>query len=64
MASVFKALSPHFSDYAVYAATNSDILIVAKREGKLGKPDFRKFRDSDLGASLHRIGIRNDEDLQ
>jgi predicted membrane-bound spermidine synthase len=34
--SILKALTPHFSDYEIYASNSSDVVLVAKKNGKLG----------------------------
>ncbi|MFQ5545929.1 MAG: spermidine synthase, partial [Acidiferrobacterales bacterium] len=64
VASVFKSLSPHFSHYAVYGATNSDILIVAKHKGKITRPDIRVFQNLGLKGALERIGVRGVSDIE
>jgi spermidine synthase len=64
VASVFKSLSLHFSDYAVYGSTNSDILIVAKHNGKITRPDIRVFQNLGLKGALERIGVRGISDIE
>lgn len=64
VASVIKALSSVFPDYVIYAADDFNILIVAKKEGEIGRPDSRMFEIPGLAMELKRIGIQNVQDLE
>jgi hypothetical protein len=64
VASVLKALSPHVSEYVIYAPTDINILIVAKKGGTLVDPDPSIFQMPALAAELKRIGIFNVRDLK
>jgi spermidine synthase len=64
VASVFKALSRHFSDYAIYASYNYDIIIVAKKKGRLTAPSSSIFEQPRLKRELERIRISNLADLE
>ena len=64
IASVMKALSQEFSDYAVYAANNNDMIIIARKSGHLGDPTGRVFDFPMLARALARIRVRNVQDLQ
>jgi spermidine synthase len=57
VASVIKALAPHFSDYAVYNTDDTDILIVARKQGKLPELDARIFAEPLLQAELRHVGL-------
>ncbi len=64
VASVLKALSAGFNDYAIYALNSSDIAIVATRQGTLGSEiDGRLFSSPALAEELAYLGIRNPQDL-
>jgi predicted membrane-bound spermidine synthase len=55
--SVIKALAPHFTDFAIYRADDTNILIVALKSGTLPKPDDRLFASAAMRAELARVGI-------
>ena len=63
VASVIKALSANFEDYAIYAATDVDILIVAKPKGDIPEPDGRVFEMGELGPILARANIHTRDDI-
>ena len=63
VASVFKALGQHFSDYAVFASTDVDLIIVA-RDGPLPPLSGAVFDHPRLAQELARISIRNVADLE
>jgi spermidine synthase len=64
VASVIKALAPHFGAYAIYNSNDSDILIIATRGAKLPSPDDRIFQSSLLRTELNRIGIQGINDIR
>jgi predicted membrane-bound spermidine synthase len=61
--SVLKSLAAHFSDYAIYNTTDSDILIVAKRSGRLPEPSLDGLFNGPLAAELARVGLRGPNDV-
>jgi predicted membrane-bound spermidine synthase len=61
--SILKALSENFSDYVVYSADNSNILLIAKNEGKLPKPDWSALFASGLAEELSRIDVNSESDV-
>ena len=63
VASVFKALSPHFSDYAIYAPMAGDILIVASHGRPMPPLDPRAFEHPGLASELARVGVMGVQDL-
>jgi spermidine synthase len=63
LASVMKALSPHFEDYVVFNANDSDMLIVAKARGMLPALDAGTLRQPGLAQELARLDIHTVEDL-
>jgi len=64
VASVMKALSPAFDDYAVYIADPFDILVVAIRNGRLGMPDGRVLAQPELQQRLARIFVNSVDDVR
>jgi hypothetical protein len=64
VASVLQALGEEFPDYAVYAATNSDLLIVAGDPQTLAQPLADVFQIPGVARELHRIGFHAMDDLR
>ena len=63
VASVMKALSEHFSDYAIYAPLDWDLVVVATNGGRLPDVDAEILRLAVVRQALERIGIRSARDL-
>ena len=63
LASVLKAMSPNFTDYALYVTAPGDILIVASKRRAVPALDARGFEQSGLAAELDRVGVRTIQDL-
>ncbi|EDN71650.1 spermine/spermidine synthase-like protein [Beggiatoa sp. SS] len=63
LASVIKALSANFEDYALYITTASDLLIIASTHDKVGTPSDKLFDIPELAAELTSIGIFNQQDI-
>ncbi len=61
--SVIKALAPHFEDFAIYNADDSNLLIVAVRSGSLPKPDPKLFASPAMRAELARVGIESTQSI-
>ncbi len=64
VASVIKALTPYFDDYAIYHSTDRDILIVARKHGSLTTPSASIFAAPGLKNELAKIYINNTQDLE
>jgi spermidine synthase len=64
VASIVKALAPHFGAYAIYNSNDADIIIVATRGTALPIPDDRIFQSPQLRAELNRIGIQGIDDIR
>jgi predicted membrane-bound spermidine synthase len=64
LASVIKALAPHFGAYALYNVDDLDVLIIATNGSSLGKPDDRLLQSPSLRAELKRIGVQSVADFQ
>jgi spermidine synthase len=63
VASVVKALAPHFGAYALYNVNDVDMLIVATRGAALPTPDDRLLESPPLHAELERVGVQSAADL-
>jgi hypothetical protein len=61
--SVLKALGDNFSDFAVYAANDTDAIVVA-RNGPVGDPSPEILRLPGLAFSLERTGVAGVQDLE
>ena len=64
IASILKALSPHFQDYAVYAANDSDIIIVARPVGVLPPLANDLYATPALANELRLVGLHSMGDLE
>ena len=64
VASVIKALAPHFGAYALYNIDDLDVLIVATRGTKLRTPDERLLQSPQLRTELARVGIQSVADFE
>jgi spermidine synthase len=64
VASVIKALGPHFGAYAIYNSNDSDILIIATRSAYLPIPEDRIFQSTLLRTELNRVGIQGIDDIR
>ncbi len=64
LASVIKALAPHFGAYALYNVDDLDVLIIATKGRTLGTPDDRLLESPALRAELERIGVQSVADIE
>lgn len=64
LASIIKALSPHFGAYTLYNVDDLDLLIVATRADALRTPDESLLDFPGLRAELQRVGIQSTADFQ
>src|SRR6202042_1946371 len=64
LASVIKALAPHFGAYALYNTDDLDILIVATRGTALRAPDERLLQSPQLLTELARVGVQSIADIE
>ena len=62
--SVLRALGDNFPDYAIYAATDNDLLIVAGDAATLARPLADVFREPGLAKELRAVHLQNLADLQ
>ena len=63
VASVVKALSPHFADYAVYATDSLNVVFVARVDHPLSALNFDVLRQPLLADELNRVQLRSDRDV-
>jgi spermidine synthase len=64
LASVIKALAPHFGAYALYDVDDLDVLIIATRSAALRSADDRLLQSPQLRVELERVGIQSAADFQ
>jgi spermidine synthase len=64
IASVIKALAPHFGAYALYNVDDVDMLIIATRAPTLRAPDEALLRSQLLRSELTRVSIQSVADFQ
>ena len=64
VASVLKAMGPHFADYAIYEPTSGDVLIVATNRERVPAPRADVFAAPELAGALSRVGVRSLQDVQ
>jgi spermidine synthase len=59
VATVVNALNESFTDFRVYLASDVDLIIVARADGRIGDMHDDIFREQGLRESLARVGIPN-----
>lgn len=64
LASIMKAISVHFSDYAIYFANDTNIIILASKQKIPLQPGNKIFTIPGVRNELARIGIFNRQDLR
>ncbi len=63
VASIMRALSGVYEDYAVYNIDFGNVLIVARKTGRLEMPSAHIFESPHMRAELARVGILDASDL-
>lgn len=61
--SILKALSDNFSDYVIYTTDGSNILLIARNEGNLPKPDWSALFASGMAQDLAKLDIHSESDM-
>lgn len=61
--SILKAVSENFEDYVVYKTYDLDAIIIAKKKGTLGRPDYSAMKIPAVRDALRRIHIQNEHDI-
>jgi spermidine synthase len=61
--SILKALSENFSDYVIYTTDGSNILLIARNEGKLLEPDWSVLFESDMARDLAKLDMSSERDM-
>jgi hypothetical protein len=64
VASVLKAISANFSDYAVYASDNSDIMVIARKNGQMPALDADVLKMPAIADALKKIHIEGIQDIE
>ncbi len=62
--SVLKAISANFSDYAVYASNNTDIMVIARKNGQLPAPDAGVLKIPAIADALKMIHVEGVQDIE
>jgi spermidine synthase len=62
--SILKAMDKHFVDYQAYAASNTDMIIIASPKRKLPAMSDKIFSMPALQADLSRVGLRSLADIE
>ncbi|MEJ2333750.1 MAG: fused MFS/spermidine synthase [Desulfobulbaceae bacterium] len=63
LSSIIKALSPQFADYALYMTSNTNLLIVATKNGNVPEPSDKIFNIPATAAELGKIHLKNIQDI-
>lgn len=64
VASIIKAMTPHFGAYAIYNTDDANILIVATPGARMATPDPSIFQSALLRTQLARVGIDSISDIR
>ena len=64
LASITLAARTAFKDFAIYAANNSDLVLVARKTGALGRAGDTVFTFPAIARRLAEVGFRNADDLE
>ena len=62
--SVLKALKNNFSYFALYAASDGDLIIIARNNKIINQPSMAIFNNAATKKELARIGIHNIQDIE
>ncbi len=61
--SVLKALRNNFSHFALYNTSDSDLIIVARNNLAVSKPDIAVFNNGEMKEELAKLNIHNIQDI-
>ncbi len=64
ISSILTAVSGNFDDYVVYASNNLDMILVAKKKGKLTGPDATIMKSPRLRDEFRRVGWLSLADIE
>lgn len=64
VASVLKAVSASFTDFVVYSANSTNLLIIARNGGAVTEPDSGLFRMPEIADALKRINVESVQDIE
>lgn len=64
VASIMSSVSAEFSDYAIVALTDFDVLILARKSGEMSALDPAFLSQPGLAKALGRIGMRTPQDIE
>jgi spermidine synthase len=61
--SVLKAIASSYPDFVVYAATEGDMIIIARKNGVMSGPDYNVLAIPSIAEALKRINIEGMQDI-
>ncbi|MFQ5549529.1 MAG: spermidine synthase [Woeseia sp.] len=61
--SILKAMAENFSDFVIYAVDDGNIILVASKNGRMGKPQWSVLLNSGIESELARVDVRTAADL-
>lgn len=64
LTSVLRALAPNFADFSLYKADDTNIVIIATRNGQLPRPSERVLHEPALRDELARVHVTSVRDLE
>ena len=62
--SIIKALRNNFSNFSLYAANDSDLIMIARNNHSVSQPDVVIFNNDEMKNELARIGINHIQDIK
>ena len=64
LASIFKAFSPQFTDYAAFQPNGGDLLLIARNGGPIGEIDAATLFAGGLAKELARVNVKSLQDVE
>ena len=61
---VLKAMAPHFSDYVIYNTGDDDVVVIAKKNGRLDEPDYSRLLSGEFREQLKRLDVETEDDFR
>lgn len=62
--SILKAMTPYFEDYVVYSTNTTDVVLVARKTGRLPRPQATAFASPRLRAEFARVQWFSLDDIE
>ncbi len=64
VASVMKAMNPHFSDFIAFAPNDAELFIVARKNGVAGELNDEIFKNPLIAKALQNVHINSIQDIE